>query len=124
VQQVAEVIGRIAARGGAPDLRSVLAALVDVRSQAEAVAIEGEVSRLTEDVTERVHAHWRDRLQEVQRRRAWEQAQPGPAPHAAPLDEDGWAHEEEPEWSRLARLRALHEKVGANRASVPKPLGG
>jgi DNA primase len=119
-RQVAEAIARIAASGGTPDLRSVLASLIDVRAQSEAIAIEHEVSRLTDEAGERIHSHWRDRLQEVLRSAAWRDA----AGADAPIDEDGWAPPDEPEWARLARLRELHQKVGAKRATVPKPLGG
>jgi DNA primase len=122
VRQIAEAVARLSGQAAAPDLRTVLASLVDVKAQAEAVALEGEVSRLTDDKAERVHAHWRDRLQEVLRERAWKQARIDAAPAA--LDEDGWAPDDEPEWSRLARLRELHAKVGTNRASVPKPHNG
>lgn len=122
VRQIAEVVSRLGAQGAAPDLRTVLASMVDVTAQAEAVALENEVSRLTDDKTERVHAHWRDRLQEVLREQAWRQERTESAP--APPDEDGWAPDDAPDWSRLARLRELNAKVGTNRASVPKPLNG
>lgn len=121
VRHVAEAISRVAASGGTPDLRSVLGALMDARAQSEAIAIEDEVSRLTDEIRERIHAHWRDRLGEVLRAAAWREAATGAS---TTVDEDGWAPSDDPEWARLARLRALHERVGANRASVPKPLNG
>ncbi len=85
--------------------------------------MESDVSRLTDENTERVHAHWRDRLQEVLRQQAWRQERrDGPRP--CRWTKTAGPRTDEPEWTRLARIRALHAKVGTNRASVPKPPSG
>lgn len=120
VRVVAQALAQVVASGGTPDLRSVLASLADARAQAIAVALEDEVSRITDHDTTRVHEHWRDRLAEVLREAAWREASSSP-PVA---DEDSWAPPDDADWSRLARLRELHQKVGAKRGSVPRPPSG
>lgn len=124
--QVAEAIARLRSTGAAPDLTGVLAVLTDVRAQGEAIRLEAAVASLTDEKGERVHAHWRDRLGEVLRDDAWRQvrAAAAAAPEPVVVDEDSWAPEIEPEWAGLEKLRKLHKSVGANRASLPKPLSG
>ncbi|MBC7772194.1 MAG: DNA primase [Pyrinomonadaceae bacterium] len=129
-QRIAVVIAEITARGGSPDLRSVLLELTDSQAVSCATAWQREIERLTQQSSEVLHQHWRERVsaagREV-RERALHRMLNTPA-EAPIISEDDWSHqmeaEPDPLSGNLFNIRASRNQDVWDPTRVPKGLSG
>ncbi len=108
LRAVADAVHLLTEEGASPGLSETLGELETPECQAAAVELERAVSTACDNSAERRHALWRDCLDRL---RCEEALTPGAAIRQAAGDERG----SEDDLARLARLRQVHQEVGANR---------
>lgn len=129
-QRIAFAIADIAARGGSPDLRSVLLELTDNQAISCATAWQREIERLTQQSSDVLHQHWRERVAAAgreARERALHHMLNSP-PEAPIISEDDWSHQMEAELDPLSEnlfnIRASRNRDVWDPTRVPKGLSG
>lgn len=147
-RQVAQAVAGVFARGGAPDLQSVLLELDDPGAQQCATTMARTVEQLTGGLAPRLHAHWEACLADARRAGSMAGGLPAQtgsqtaAESASPaeplLDEDGWAPVDEPSGqpvpdfvpderrgiAELQQIISIRQRLPENPRSAPKPLSG
>lgn len=108
--RVAGAVAAVRTRAQTPELAVVLGELEDDdNAQSAATLLAERIDAITDSLRDRLHAHWRACLQEIQRERE----------QAAPLA----AGNVDAARSALERLKQQHQQLGGNRRAFPKPNG-
>lgn len=108
MQGVARVIASLVVDEVPPTLEAVLAHVDDPETQRWAIRAAREVERLTDGDGERLHRHWRDRLDEAMRRASTVGPAAAGNPSGDPVD-------------RLSRIREAKRALGTDARAVPRP---